>query len=80
MGSLSRAIDPSGERPTARFSMEGRKPSYPSKGVRHAHWTEQALSAVETGGRIASAVGTAWQLGRGVVQAGRALSPLMAIA
>ncbi len=77
---MGKAIDPSSERPTAKFNMEGRKPSYPQSGVRHGHWTEQALSAVETGGRIASAVGTAWQIGRGVVQAGRALGPLMALA
>ena len=77
---MGKAIDPSSERPTAKFSMEGRKPSYPQGTVRHAPWTEQALSAVETGGRIASAVGTAWQIGRGVVQAGRVLGPLMALA
>ena len=73
-------VPPLGDRPTAKFSMEGRKPAYPGHGVRHAHWTEQALSAVETGGRIAGAVGTAWQIGRGVVQAGRVLGPLLAVA
>jgi len=35
---------------------------------------------VETGGRIAGAIGTAWQIGRGVVQAGRVLGPLLAVA
>ena len=79
---MGKVIDPSGERATARFSMEGRKPAYPGQhnGVRHAHWTEQALSAVETGGRVASAKGTAWQIGRGVVRAGRVLGPLLAVA
>ena len=77
---MGRAIDPSAERPAARFSMEGRRPAYPGHGVRHAHWTEQALSAVEQGGRIAGAIGTAWQIGRGVVQAGRVLGPLLAVA
>ena len=78
---MGRAIDPSGERPSARFSMEGRKPVYMGHGaVRHAHWSENALQAVETGGRIAGAIGTAWQIGRGVVQAGRVLGPLLAVA
>ena len=79
---MSNAIDPSGDRRTAKFSMEGRKPAYAGQHhtVRHAHWSEQALSAVETGGRIAGAIGTAWQIGRGVVQAGRVLGPLLAVA
>ena len=79
---MGRAIDPSGERPTARFSMEGRKPAYMGQhgSVRHTHWSENALQAVETGGRIAGAIGTAWQIGRGVVQAGRVLGPLLAVA
>ena len=79
---MGRAIDPSSERPTARFSMEGRKPAYMGQhgSVRHAHWSENALQAVETGGRIAGAIGTAWQIGRGVVQAGRVLGPLLAVA
>ncbi len=79
---MGRAIDPSGGRPTARFSMDGRKPAYAGQhgSLRHAHWSENALQAVETGGRIAGAIGTAWQIGRGVVQAGRVLGPLLALA
>ena len=79
---MGKAIDPSAERPTTRFSMEGRKPAYLGQHghVRNTHWTEQALSAVETGGRIAGAIGTVWQIGRGVVQAGRVLGPLLAVA
>ena len=78
---MGRAIDPSGERPTAKFSMEGRKPVYPGHGpVRHTHWSENVISSIEQGGKIAGAIGTAWQIGRGVVQAGRVLGPLLAIA
>ena len=77
---MGRAIDPSGERSSAKFSMEGRKPPYSHGSIRHTHWSENALEAVETGGRIAGAIGTAWQIGRGVVQAGRVLGPLLAVA
>ena len=79
---MGRAIDPSSDRSTAKFSMEGRKPAYPGQhgSVRNTHWSESALQAVETGGRIAGAIGTAWQIGRGVVQAGRVLGPLLAVA
>jgi hypothetical protein len=48
--------------------------------VRNAHWTEDAVSALETGSRVVGAVGTAWQIGRGVVQAGRVLGPLLVAA
>ncbi len=77
-----KAIDPSTDRPTARFSMEGRKPHYQGQHghMRNTHWSENAMTAVETGGRIAGAIGTAWQIGRGVVQVGRALGPLLAMA
>ena len=79
---MGRPIDPSGERSSAKFSMEGRKPAYAGQhgSLRHAHWSENALQAVETGGRIAGAIGTAWQIGRGVVQAGRVLGPLLVVA
>ena len=79
---MGRAIDPSSDRSTTKFSMEGRKPAYPGQhgAIRHAHWTENALHAVETGGKIAGAIGTAWQIGRGVVQAGRVMGPLLAMA
>jgi hypothetical protein len=77
---MGRPIDPSGERSSAKFSMEGRKPAYPGHGVRHAHWSENALATIEQGGKIAGAIGTAWQIGRGVVQAGRVLGPLLAVA
>ena len=78
---MGRAIDPSSDRSTAKFSMEGRK-NYPGQhgAIRHAHWTENALHAVEAGGKIAGAIGTAWQIGRGVVQAGRVMGPLLAMA
>ena len=79
---MGKAIDPSSERSTANFSLEGRKPSYPGQDghLRHGHWSENAMATIERGGRIVSAVGTAWQIGRGVVQAGRVLGPLLAIA
>ena len=79
---MGRAIDPSSDRSTAKFSMEGRRPAYPRQhgSTRHARWTENALHAVETGGKIAGAIGTAWQIGRGVVQAGRVMGPLLAMA
>ena len=79
---MGRAIDPSSDRSTAKFSMEGRKPAYPGQhgAIRHTHWTENALHAVEAGGKIAGAIGTAWQIGRGVVQAGRVMGPLLAMA
>ena len=78
---MGRAIDPSSDRSTTKFSMEGRK-NYPVQhgAIRHAHWTENALHAVEAGGKIAGAIGTAWQIGRGVVQAGRVMGPLLAMA
>ena len=65
-----------------KFSMEGRKPVYAEQHgpVRHTHWSENALATIEQGGKIAGAIGTAWQIGRGVVQAGRVLGPLLAVA
>ena len=65
----------------ATFSMEGRKNSAHDKGtIRNTHWSENALQSVERAGRVAGAIGTAWQIGRGAVQAGRMLAPLLAVA
>ena len=64
-----------------KFTMEGRKPSSHENGTtRNTHWSENALQSVEKAGRVAGAIGTAWQIGRGVVQAGRMLAPLLAVA
>ena len=65
---------------SSRLSLEGRRPAYhdqPRAAVRNAHWAEDAVSALETGSRVVGAVGTAWQIGCGVVQAGRVLGPLL---
>ena len=65
----------------AKFSMEGKKNSAHDKGTtRNTHWSENALQSVERAGRVAGAIGTAWQIGRGAVQAGRMLAPLLAVA
>ncbi len=78
---MGRAVSPTPR--SSRLSFEGRRPSYhdePRASVRNAHWTEDAVSALETGSRVVGAVGTAWQIGRGVVQAGRVLGPLLVAA
>ncbi len=78
---MGQPVDP--VRSSSRLSFEGRRPSYhdqPRASVRNAHWTEDAVSALETGSRVVGAVGTAWQIGRGVVQAGRVLGPLLVAA
>ena len=61
--------------------MEGRKNSSHENGAtRNAHWSENALQSVDRAGRVAGAIGTVWQIGRGAVQAGRMLAPLLAVA
>ena len=66
----------------AKFSMEGRTNSSANAGgtTRNTHWSENALQSVERAGRVAGAIGTVWQIGRGAVQAGRMLAPLLAVA
>ena len=64
-----------------KFTLEGRKTSSHEKGTtRNTHWSENALQSVERAGRVAGAIGTVWQIGRGAVQAGRMLAPLLAVA
>ena len=73
------AIDPASARPSSKLSFEGKRPEYHGElAPRNAHWTDKAMSGIETTGRVIGAAGTVWQIGRGVVQAGKVLGPILA--